>query len=147
MYDSELMSTSIVSVQDNDSVEYAARLMSQYGVGSIPVVCGQALCGMLTDRDIVVRCIAQGKIPKECRAGEIMTGNACCIAPRESISKAVRLMGEHHVRRLPVVENSRIRGMLSIGDIARATGSIEDSAFSGRISLKKKTNGTGGKPI
>ncbi len=121
MYVSELMSTSIVSIQENDSVEYAARLMDRYGIGAIPVVCGQTLCGMLTDRDIVVRCVAEGRSPKLCRAGEIMTGDTCCIAPRESISKAVRLMGEHHIRRLPVVENSRIRGMISISDIARAT--------------------------
>ncbi len=135
MYVSEVMSTRIVSIQEGDRVEYAARLMSRYGIGAIPVVCGQTLCGMLTDRDIVVRCVAEGKSPGQCRVGEIMSGDACCIAPRESISKALRLMGKYHIHRLPVVEDSKIRGILSIGDIARATE--KDWKAPSEISVRK----------
>lgn len=133
MYVSEVMSTQIISVQDRDSIEYAAKLMNQYQVSLVPVVCGQTLCGMLTDWDIVTRCVAVGKKPQTCRVWEIMTNDACSIAPRESISKAVRLMGEHHIQRLPVVENSRIRGMLSIGDIARATQRQQEPSDSDSI--------------
>ncbi len=134
MYVSELMSTRIISVRVEDSVEYAARLMNRYEIGAIPVTCGQMLCGMLTDRDIVVRCVAEGRNPKECQAGDIMTGDTYSIAPLESISKAIRLMGEHRVWRLPVVEDCRIRGMLSIGDIARATQDMEFAKALGEIS-------------
>lgn len=135
MYVSELMSTSAISVREDDSAEYAARLMQRYEIGSLPVTCGQILCGMLTERDIIVGCVAEGRNPARCRVGEIMSGDACCIAPRESISKAIRLMGEHRLRRLPVVEDRLIRGTLSIGDIARATRDMEYTRAIGEIGL------------
>lgn len=115
----ELMTPSPVSVEPDTTVEEIATMMKQEDIGCIPVVeeDGQ-VAGVITDRDIVVRCIAEGKDPAECRADDIISPQTVCIGPNADAKEAAQLMGDRQIRRLPVVENGKLVGMLSLGDVA-----------------------------
>ena len=112
---------------DTTLAEIAARMRDE-NVGAIPIVDDdEKLAGIITDRDIVVRGIAEGKDPDECTAEDIISEKLHTIHPHADIEEAAELMARHQIRRLPVVENSVIVGMISLGDIA--VKSEEDEAF------------------
>ena len=117
----DLMTPSTVTISPDESAELAARLLARHNIGSLPV-CGQdgKLRGIVTDRDIVVRCIAAEYNPAETKVREIMTRAVVTTAPDDDLLEATRLMAEDKVRRLPVVENGVLRGMLSLADLARS---------------------------
>jgi len=104
----------------NETLEQAARKMKDLDVGSLPI-CGEdnRLKGMLTDRDIVVRCLADGGDPKTTRAGDLAQGKPVTIGADDTIEEAIRTMQQHQVRRLPVIDGHDLVGMLSQADIAR----------------------------
>jgi CBS domain-containing protein len=104
----------------NETLEQAARKMKDLDVGSLPI-CGEdnRLKGMLTDRDIVVRCLADGGDPKSTRAGDLAQGKPVTIGADDTIEEAIRTMQQHQVRRLPVIDGHDLIGMLSQADIAR----------------------------
>ena len=104
----------------NDTLEQAARKMKDLDVGSLPI-CGEdnRLKGMLTDRDIVVRCLADGGDPKSTRAGDLAQGKPVTIGADDTVEEAIRTMQQHQVRRLPVIDGHDLIGMLSQADIAR----------------------------
>ena len=106
----------------------AARILERNNIGALPV-CRQdgRLCGMLTDRDIVTRCLAAGKSPESTRVREVMTGKLYVGRPDMEVSVAAGLMGREQVRRLPVMENGNLCGMVSLGDIARKEESSMDA--------------------
>ena len=106
----------------NETLEQAARKMKDLDVGSLPI-CGEdnRLKGMLTDRDIVVRCLADGGDPKTTRAGDLAQGKPVTIGADDTIEEAIRTMQQHQVRRLPVIDGHDLIGMLSQADIARHT--------------------------
>ncbi|MFP3461423.1 CBS domain-containing protein [Arthrobacter globiformis] len=104
----------------NETLEQAARKMKDLDVGSLPI-CGEdnRLKGMLTDRDIVVRCLADGGDPKSTKAGDLAQGKPVTIGADDTIEEAIRTMQQHQVRRLPVIDDHDLVGMLSQADIAR----------------------------
>lgn len=96
----------------------AARAMRDSDIGDVVVVDGQQICGIVTDRDIVVRAVAEGRDPASTPLMDICSRELTTISPHESVDKAVRLMREKAIRRLPVVEDQRPVGIVSIGDLA-----------------------------
>lgn len=116
---SELMNPSVVSISPDDSATLAARLLSRHNIGSLPV-CGEdgGLRGIVTDRDIVTRCVAAEEDPGEIKVRDIMTRNCTVASPGDDVREAARKMAEGQVRRLPVLENDKVVGILSLGDIA-----------------------------
>jgi CBS domain-containing protein len=115
----DVMTPDAQCVGENDSVTEAARKLSELGVGAMPI-CGEddRLKGMLTDRDIVVEVLAQGKDPDSTKAGELGGGKPVTIGADDSISEALRTMKEHKVRRLPVIDGHDLVGIVSIADLA-----------------------------
>lgn len=116
----ELMTKQVIRIHPDETVSVAARLLEHNNIGAIPV-CGVdgRLCGMLTDRDIVTRCLASGKSPQNTAVREIMTGKVYVARPDMEVSLAACLMGREQIRRLPVMENGKLCGMVSLGDLAR----------------------------
>ena len=112
------MSKNVTSVTPNQTIEEAARLMSQNNVGFLPVVENGQLKGIITDRDITLRSTAAGgnekaKVADCMTSGQIVSGN-----PEMDAAEAAQLMAQHQIRRLPVVENNQMVGIVSLGDLA-----------------------------
>ena len=115
----DVMATRPRSVTPQTPVTEVARLMEDDDVGSIPIVEGERLVGIVTDRDIVVRAVAQGKDPRGMPAAEVASRELVTIDPDDDLSEALTLMAQHQVRRLPVVdEDERLVGVLSQADVA-----------------------------
>jgi CBS domain-containing protein len=116
----DVMSADCECVGEKDSLSDAAKRLAELGVGAMPI-CGEddKLKGMLTDRDIVVKAIAQGKDPGSTTAGDLAEGKPVLIGVDDSIEDALRAMKEHKVRRLPVIDDDkRLCGIVSQGDLA-----------------------------
>lgn len=134
----ELMSKPVVRIQPDETVAVAARMLEHNNIGAMPV-CGPdgRLCGMLTDRDIVTRCLAAGKSPQNTSVQEIMTGKVYVARPDMDACLAAGLMGREQIRRLPVMENGKLCGMVSLGDLAGSTGAGDALAqISSNISFR-----------
>jgi CBS domain-containing protein len=101
----------------------AAGLMKQFDTGVIPVAEGEKVLGLVTDRDLVLRVLAERKDATEVRLGDILTRSPVSVSPDARISEARGLMAEHQIRRLPVVKGDRLVGILSLGDLALADAS------------------------
>lgn len=116
----ELMSKPVIRIQPEETVAVAARMLEHNNIGAIPVCSNDGrLCGMLTDRDIVTRCLAAGKSPHNTSVREVMTGKVYVARPDMEAALAASLMGREQIRRLPVMENGKLCGMVSLGDLAR----------------------------
>ena len=117
----DLMNPSVVSITPGESAALAARLLSRHNLGSLPV-CGEdgGLRGIVTDRDIVLRCVAAEEDPGKTQVKDIMTRNCAVVSPEDDAREAARLMAEKQVRRLPVLEGNSVVGMVSLGDLARS---------------------------
>ena len=116
----DIMTPDAQCVGENDTVLDAAKRLAELGVGAMPI-CGEddRLKGMLTDRDIVVKVVAQGKDPGSTTAGELGEGKPVTIGADDSATEALRTMAEHQVRRLPVIDGHDLVGMVSQADVAR----------------------------
>jgi CBS domain-containing protein len=116
----DVMTQNAECVGENETILDAARKLADLDVGAMPI-CGEddRLKGMLTDRDIVVKVLAQGKDPSSTRAGELGEGKPVTIGADDSVEEALHTMAEHHVRRLPVIDGHRLVGIVSQADIAR----------------------------
>ncbi len=116
----DLMTPGAECAKETDSLVDAARRMRDLDVGALPI-CGSddRLHGMITDRDIVVRCVAEGIDPSTVLVSELAEGTPIWVDAQASTDKAMALMAEHQVRRLPVIEDHRLVGMLSQADVAR----------------------------
>ncbi|PNH85109.1 CBS domain-containing protein [Arthrobacter sp. AFG20] len=116
----DIMTGGAECIGTNETLEQAARKMKDLDVGSLPI-CGEdnRLKGMLTDRDIVVRCLADGGDPKSTKAGDLAEGKPVTIGADDTVEEAIRTMQQHQVRRLPVIDGHNLIGMLSQADIAR----------------------------
>ncbi len=125
----ELMTTPAIRISADESVEVAARTLAHYNIGALPV-CGSdgRVCGLVTDRDLVTRCLASGKMPVHTKIRDVMTGNVVSVRPDMEAGAAAHLMGRQQVRRLPVVENGKLCGMVSLGDLANRDESSMDAA-------------------
>jgi CBS domain-containing protein len=117
---SDVMTKNPRAVETNASVVEAARLMKEEDVGIAPVVEGGRLVGAITDRDIVLRVIAEGKDPQSTTVREIASTDLVTVDPQQDLDEALRLMARHQVRRLPVVEeDGKLVGVLAQADVAR----------------------------
>jgi CBS domain-containing protein len=116
----ELMTPRPTVVRPEDTASQAATLMKQNDCGAIPVVAdGGKLVGIVTDRDIVLRVVAAGKDPRSTPVSAVMTADPTTVSPDSSSDDAEKLMADHQVRRLPVVEGARLVGILVTAQLAR----------------------------
>ena len=115
----DIMTNPVIRIHPEEAVSVAARMLEHNNIGALPV-CGSdgRLCGMVTDRDLVIRCVAAGNDPKTTPVGRVMTSGIVSAQPDMEVSVAAGLMGRLQVRRLPVLENQRLCGMISLGDLA-----------------------------
>ena len=125
----DCMTKQVISVGAGEPVSVAARLMARYNLGALPVrgTDGQ-LEGMLTDRDIVLRCIAAERSPKAVRVREVMTRSVAAAAPDTDAAAAAGIMAARQVRRLPVTEEGRLVGMVSLADLSRRPDYMMEAA-------------------
>lgn len=116
----EIMTTNPLYAETSETVTHAARTMADKGVGALPIR-GEdhKLKGMLTDRDIVVKVLAEGKDPVAVHVGELPRDEVVAVGPDDDVEEALRLMSRHQVRRLPVVEHGELVGMVAQADVAR----------------------------
>jgi CBS domain-containing protein len=120
----EIMTPGAECIGENDTLVEAARKLRDLDIGSMPI-CGEddRLKGMLTDRDIVVKCIADGGDPSTVTAGSLAEGKPVTIGADDNIEDALETMKQHQVRRLPVIDGHELVGMLAQADIARSMSS------------------------
>lgn len=115
----DIMNPSVISVKPDDTAADAARLIARHNVGSLPV-CGEdgGLRGIVTDRDIVLRCVAAQEDPSKTKVSALMSRNCATVSPQDDARAAAQMMAQSQVRRLPVLENDKVVGILSLGDLS-----------------------------
>ena len=117
----DLMTPGAVTVEPGSSVALAAKLISRHNVGLLPVCSpGKRLRGVVTDRDIVLRCVAAEEDPAQTPVRDIMSRGCATVSPDDDCRRATHLMAEHQVRRLPVVDGGKVVGIISLSDLARS---------------------------
>ena len=115
----EVMTNPVIRIHPDETVAVAARTLAHYNIGILPVCGGDGrLCGLVTDRDLVTRCLAAGRSPANTPVRDVMTTQVVSVRPDLDTSLAAGLMAREQIRRLPVVENGRLCGMVSLGDLA-----------------------------
>jgi CBS domain-containing protein len=114
----EIMTSDVATAQPDSTLEEVASMMKAEDTGAIPVLDDDQLIGIITDRDIVVRCIAEGKDATETNVEDILSEDLATIEPDADVEEAARLMSQRQIRRLPVVEDGVLVGVVSLGDIA-----------------------------
>ena len=125
----EVMTNQVIRIHPEETVAVAARTLTHYNIGALPV-CGKdgQICGVVTDRDIVTRCLATDRKPENTQVRDVMTGYVVSATPDMDTAVAAHLMGRQQVRRLPVVEDGKLCGMVSLGDLAVWEQSNPDAA-------------------
>lgn len=124
----EIMTNTVVRINPEESVAVAARTLAHYNIGALPVCGGDGrLCGVVTDRDLVTRCIAAGRLPASTPVRDVMTTQVISARPDMEAAAAAHLMGRQQIRRLPVVENGRLCGMVSLGDLVNREETAYDA--------------------
>ncbi|MGW0601076.1 CBS domain-containing protein [Streptomyces sp. NPDC002776] len=116
----DVMTAGVVAVRPDASLAEAAQLMRDQDIGDVLVADGQRIVGVLTDRDITVRAVAEGVDPLTASVRSVCTPDPLVVAPQDPVAAAVALMRQHAVRRLPVVEDGLPVGVVSLGDLAEA---------------------------
>jgi CBS domain-containing protein len=131
----DVMSTDPRAVDAGKPVAEAAKLMKDEDVGLAPVVEGDRLVGTLTDRDIAVRVVAEGRDPGSTPVGEVASKNVVTVEPAQNLDEALSLMAQHQIRRLPVVEEGgRLVGVVAQADVARSAGHSDTGELVEKIS-------------
>jgi CBS domain-containing protein len=116
----EVMTSKLCSIDTDKTVTYAAKMMRDEDVGIAPIVEGDRLVGVLTDRDIAVRVVAEGRDPEQVKVAEVASPDVVTLDPQQDLDEALRLMARHQVRRLPVVEeDGRLVGVVAQADVAQ----------------------------
>ena len=124
----DVMTRDVIRIDPEESVSVAARTLTHYNIGALPVCGGDGrICGVVTDRDLVTRCVASGRNPAATPVRDVMSGNVIWAMPEMDAAAAAMLMGRQQIRRLPVVENGRLCGMVSIGELARTDEKCYDA--------------------
>ena len=115
----DIMTNPVIRIHPEETVAVASRTLARYNIGSLPV-CGSdgRMCGVITDRGVVTRGLAAGRSPTSTAVRDVMTANVICGRPDMDTAAAAGLMGREQVRRLPVLENGKLCGMVSRGDLA-----------------------------
>lgn len=116
----EVMTSDPRTITADSSIAEAARLMRDEDTGIAPITEGERLVGVITDRDIAISVVAEGKDPQSTKVTEIASSNLVTVDPQQDLDEALRLMAQHQVRRLPVVEeDGKLVGILAQADVAR----------------------------
>jgi CBS domain-containing protein len=116
----DLMTKNPCAIDADKPVAYAAEMMRDEDVGLAPIVEGQKLIGTLTDRDIAIRVVAEGKDPQSTNVRDVMTSRLVTVDPDQDLDEALRLMAQNQVRRLPVVEeDGKLAGVVAQADVAK----------------------------
>lgn len=124
----DIMTNPVIRIHPDESVAVAARTLAHYNIGILPVCGGDGrLCGLVTDRDLVTRCVASGRSPASTPVRDVMTANVVSARPDMDTSAAAGLMGREQIRRLPVLENGKLCGMVSLGDLAVKEETVFDA--------------------
>jgi CBS domain-containing protein len=134
----DIMSTDVVTVTKQDNVFEIAQKMKQNDIGFIPVVEGRKLVGVVTDRDLVIRGLAE-KRPGSAAVEEVMSTGVVTAAPDMSVDEAAKLMADDKIRRLPVVDNGELVGVVAIGDLA-VRSKLEDEAAQALSEISENTD-------
>jgi CBS domain-containing protein len=131
---SEIMTRDVAILQPDDSVQFAAKKMRDRDVGFLPVCDGETLIGVLSDRDIIIRALAEGMDANIMLGRDLMTAPAIYCYDDQDVSEAARIMEQHQIRRLVILsrEDDRLAGVISLGDLAR----IETPDLSGQVLQK-----------
>ena len=133
----DIMTTNVVKISPEENVAVASRMLANYNIGALPVCGGDGkICGILTDRDIVTRCLAADRSPKTTMVREVMTKGINAVRPDMETETAAALMSSKQVRRLPVMENGRLCGIVSLGDLASRGGDREAGEALTKISAQ-----------
>jgi CBS domain-containing protein len=119
MYVRDIMTSPVRTLPASATAEEAAQEMARYNVGALPVSEGARIIGIITDRDLVVRCMAPSRVPALTLLRDVMSRSPLTLAPTDTIGHAARVMGQHGIRRLPVVDQGQAVGNLAADDIAR----------------------------
>ncbi|WP_158852251.1 CBS domain-containing protein [Saccharothrix deserti] len=129
----EIMNAGVQCIKEDQSLLDAARMMRDLGVGSLPI-CGKddKLHGIITDRDIVLRCVAEGRDPSSMKARE-MSGHLHWVDAQDDLQHVLRTMEDNQIRRVPVIEQHRLVGMVSEADIARHLDESQIAEFVERV--------------
>jgi CBS domain-containing protein len=114
----DIMSKEIACLNSEDSIQKAAEMMKEHDIGSIPVCNQNKIIGIVTDRDITLRTVATAQNPTQQKVGDIMTSNPVVGRPEMDVDDAVSIMSHRQIRRLPIVENDSLVGIVSLGDIS-----------------------------
>jgi CBS domain-containing protein len=123
----EIMTTDVTTAELNTTLEEIATIMRHEDVGAVPILDDGELAGIVTDRDIVVRCVAEGRDPGECSAEDVLSEGLVTISPDDDVNEAAAIMSRNQVRRLPVLQDGKLVGVVSLGDIAVKEGNDEVS--------------------
>jgi len=116
----DVMTSNPYTIDAEKSVAYAAKMMRDEDVGLAPIVEGDKLIGTLTDRDIAIRVVAEGRNPEQVKVADVASKQVVTIDPQQDLDEALRIMAKHQVRRLPVVEeDGKLVGVVAQADIAR----------------------------
>lgn len=124
----DMMTTDVSTCRPEDSVYEAAVKMKNENCGAIPICQDGQLLGMITDRDIVIRCVAE-KRPGSTKISDVMSNHLITGTPDMTIDEAAKMMAEKQIRRLPIVENQRLVGIVSLGDLAVHRGTIDEASI------------------
>ena len=116
----EIMARQVITIRPEETVAAAARRMAQASIGCLVVANAGAVKGIITDRDLAVRCIAEGDDPRQCTVAQHMTTALVTASPTMDVLDAAHLLVQRRVKRLPVVEEERLVGLVSLSDIAQA---------------------------
>ena len=138
----EAMSDNPSSIGAAESVVKAAQLMRDEHIGSLPVTEDKRLVGILTDRDITTRVVAGGTAPEAMPVGNVYSRDVVSVEPNSDLEEALKLMALHQVRRLPVVENGRLVGMVAQADIALTENEKKTGQLVGAISKRSEAERT-----
>ena len=131
----DVMTSNPCSIEAEKSVAYAAKMMREEDVGLAPIVEGDKLIGMLTDRDIAIRVVAEGRNPEQVKVADVASKQVVTIDPQQDLDEALRIMAKHQVRRLPVVEeDGKLVGVVAQADIAREGDDKQTGALVEEIS-------------
>lgn len=133
----DVMTSPVIQIGAEESVAVAARTLTHYNIGVLPV-CGSdgKLCGVITDRDIVTRCLAANRSAQDTTVREVMTSQVHSVRPDMDAGAAAHLMGRQQVRRLPVVDNGKLCGVISLGDLANT----EEGSYDATDALSEITS-------
>jgi CBS domain-containing protein len=127
----DVMTRDVQSISPQETIQRAAQMMDELNVGAIPVLDGQKLVGMITDRDITVRATAAGQAPDSVRVGDVMSTDVRTCSPDQTVDEVLGQMGDVQIRRVPVIDQSsqQVIGIVSMGDMATKHSAGVDRAL------------------